>query len=166
MISAGFFTLPALNALRAEIKYKVRVDILNKNFSRKEIFIFKKSALNHARWIESDEFILKNDMFDVLKTEAFHGETYIYCLRDAKENNVRKIRDFVANTFNNKPVNAKFHSCRIFTAKSLNSVFINEPELIISLQTFSQKKKETKSNYFSLKNPLAPSDDIPPEFYC
>ncbi len=100
LIAVSIFNLPILKTFRTHVKYKIRVDIINKNFKNKDLIVFESSQLNNAKWIEEHEFILNDEMFDIIKKEEISGKIYYHCFNDSHENKVRKIQKLVAETFN------------------------------------------------------------------
>ncbi|HCN12248.1 MAG TPA: hypothetical protein DIS75_07920, partial [Chryseobacterium sp.] len=58
LIAVSIFNLPILSTFRAHVKYKIRVDIINKNFKNKDLIVFESSQITDAKWLEEHEFIL------------------------------------------------------------------------------------------------------------
>ena|GEM_PF-986626 len=104
LIAVSIFNLPILSTFRAHVKYKIRVDIINKNFKNKDLIVFESSQITDAKWLEEHEFILNEEMFDVIKKEEINGKTYYHCFNDTHENKVRKVQKFVSETLNFKSV--------------------------------------------------------------
>ncbi|WP_234110057.1 MULTISPECIES: hypothetical protein [Chryseobacterium] len=96
LITVFVFNLPILTAFRNHVKYKVKVDLINKNFKRKTVLAFAHDQLKNAQWIDQHEFVLDDEMFDVIMKEEIDGKTIYHCYKDAKENKIRKIQKFIA----------------------------------------------------------------------
>lgn len=167
LITVFVFNLPILTAFRNHVKYKVKVDIINKNFKRKTVLVFAENQLKNAHWIDQHEFILDDAMFDVIMKEEIDGKTIYHCYKDGKENKIRKVQKFIAEHLRFKHYQIpKIGAPKIIFHAPPNH-FFEKPEAdgvelagIIFLSTvFPSKKFSFTSNYCQKLK-------IPPENYC
>ena len=82
-IMGYFFAFKAVNyQVKKEIKKQIKHGIPDKELT---IIVIKSSESTELTWIESDEFIYKEEMYDVIKSEISDKTTIYKCLKDTQE---------------------------------------------------------------------------------
>ncbi len=67
-----------------------------------------KDAKNSIRFIEKDEFIYKDKMYDIVRTETNQNSVIYYCLNDTKDENLySSLNTEVRKCMNSNPVKSK-----------------------------------------------------------
>ena len=157
---------PLLNTLRKQVKRTVKTHILKKSIDRSEIQTFKINQLKDAIWVEPHEFILNDQMYDVLEKIEKDGITYFHCYKDSNENKVRKLQEYIAAVFKkNQPKTLEIGVAKVIFHPSQNYF----GEYLTQEQLWFRKTVFIKAKLFQII-PITPDFyfkklKVPPEIY-
>ena len=84
-------SLPFFNHLKNEAKKEMKINIYRHKFSDGDLIQFSEKDLEKAQWIDSKEFILNENLYDVVKTKVINGQKCYYCFLDKKESKIVNI---------------------------------------------------------------------------
>jgi hypothetical protein len=114
----------------------------------------------NIRWLEKNEFIYKEKLYDIFRVKKDKDYTYYYCINDKSEEklfaNLQKQTD--NNTDNNAPINQKSKSA---SKLIIDLALVNKIALTKQLSIFNYQFSIYNNNYSSVESePISP----PPEF--
>jgi hypothetical protein len=105
-LQMGFYlhTLKLRAEARSEFKEKIKTSLISP-----DVDVFEWNAIKHnIRWEEEgEEFWLKGQLYDVLTQKTIDGKKYLYCLNDAKEEQVVEQQLKVISNSNSSDKNLK-----------------------------------------------------------
>lgn len=90
-------SLPFFNHIKNEAKKEMRIMIYQHQFSDSDLIQFSQKDLEKAQWIDSKEFVLNENLYDVVKIKIINGQKYHYCFLDKKESKIVKIETQIQN---------------------------------------------------------------------
>jgi len=159
--SAGYYLVFKINQnkIRSQIKTEIKLS-LNTNELKKITFSFFE--IKSINWVkENKEFIYKNNMYDVVKSEKTDTGVTFYCIDDKQEKELFANLDEHINTHsatNNKKNKTHKNSLDSFfklyySIKKSEKIFLNEEAIF-----YFSKNRIYASNSLEIDSP-------PPQFF-
>lgn len=99
-ITFSVLTLPFFKYLKMEIKKEIKINILRHKFENEDLVQFSEDDLSAAQWLDSKEFMLKGNLYDIVKVETEAGRKIYYTLHDHKETSIKKYELKIASILN------------------------------------------------------------------
>lgn len=159
-------TLPFFHHLRNEIKKEMKIKIFRHKFEENDLIQFSAKDLQEAKWINAEEMIHNDTMYDLVKIKISGNRKIYFFLEDHGEAKVKKYQTEIASIFQ-----FQSHKNPTFTAPAHKFSSSQNNFLFSKIIFFTPKffEKSLKSNFrtprdYSLN--LIFCRDIPPEIYC
>lgn len=90
-IGFAFISLPLFTHLKNEVHQEIKLKIFKNKFKESELIQFSEKELANAKWLDSKEFILYDQLFDVVKVKELSGKKIYFAYHDRKETKIVKI---------------------------------------------------------------------------
>ena len=110
-------SLPFVHYLKNEVKKEIKIKIFRQKFSQNELHQFSENDLTKAQWTEESEFILNDDLYDVVKIKLENGQKIYYCFQDKKETKIADLENKIHDLFSDSMI--KKTQAKSFTTVSV-----------------------------------------------
>lgn len=129
--------------VKKEIKHRIKAGVPENELDLVKIpQEWEKQGNKDFRWVEGHEFRYKGEMYDVVRQESHGDETWYYCVKDEKENELfAELDKTVAREMENDEtkgdaVGSSFHFVYLFP-QSFNTYFFLTGNEGVSVYAFT-----------------------------